>query len=84
MKKIASTALIACFALTGPALAENKPTEEQIAQIMEMLESMRCEMDDADIEIDGDEIELDDVFCGGGQLDIDLNEEMHITGMRAE
>jgi hypothetical protein len=52
--------------------------------IMALLATMRCEMDPDDIEVEGDEIELDDVFCGGGQFDINLNSDLHVTGMRGE
>ncbi len=90
MRKLIQTTAAIVFSLSmgmyGVAHADSsdKPSAEQVQKIMDLLESMRCEMDEDDIEIDGDEIELDDVFCGGGQFDIDLNEDMHITGMKAE
>jgi hypothetical protein len=84
MKIFVAALLAASFAAVSPSFAEEKLSEEKVEQIMELLASMRCEMDEDDIEVDGDEIELDDVFCGGGQFDINLNEEMHVTGMRAE
>lgn len=63
-------------------VAELSPEMEE--KIMALLASMRCEMDPDDIELDGDAIELDDVFCGGGQFDINLDSDMNVTGMRAE
>ncbi len=62
--------------------AEDASTLE--TDIMALLATMRCEMDPDDIEVEGDEIELDDVFCGGGQFDINLNSDLHVTGMRGE
>lgn len=79
-------ALLAASALglVQPATAETALTETQIEAIMDLLADMRCEMDPDDIEVDGDEIELDDVFCGGGQFDFELNKDLHVTGARAE
>jgi len=84
MRILAVLAFALPVGFAGPVVAQEKPDAEQIEKIMELLASMRCQMDEDDIEIDGDEIELDDVFCGGGQFDINLNDEMHVTGMRAE
>ena len=72
----------------GDGDEESEASSEEAADlendIMALLETMRCEMDPDDIEVEGDEIELDDVFCGGGQFDINLNSDLHVTGMRGE
>ncbi len=81
MTRILAAALLA--ASTAPAFADGHVSEETMAKINALMESMRCEIN-GEIEVEDDEIELDDVFCAGGQFDIELNEELHITGVRAE
>jgi len=70
--------------LTGPALADDDPSEEQVSQIMAMLADMQCEMDPSDIEMEDGGFELDDVYCADGQYDIDLDADMQVTNKRAE
>lgn len=72
----------ATFGFAGVAFAEEL-SEEQLAAINELVNNLRCEVA-GDIEIDGDEIELDDVICAGGQFDIKMNMDLHITGARGE
>lgn len=81
MTRILAAAMLVAF--TAPAFAEGEVTDEQMAQINALMESMRCEVN-GEIEVEDGEIELDDVFCAGGQFDIDLNEEIHIIGIKAE
>lgn len=69
---------------TQSVAADEKPTEEQVTAIMEMLASMRCEMDPDDIELEDGEFDLDDVICGGGQFDFKMNAEFAVTGARGE
>lgn len=81
MTRILAAALLA--ASTAPVFADGHVSEETMAKINALMEAMRCEIN-GEIEVEDDEIELDDVFCAGGQFDIELNEELHITGVRAE
>lgn len=82
--------LAAAFALgcAAPALADgHQLSSEQMAAIDALMESMRCEVaGEIEVEMDGDEmeIELDDVICAGGQFDMELNSDIHLTGARAE
>lgn len=77
-------ALCAAFALSTPALADgHELSDEQMQAIEDMLADMRCEVT-GDIEVEDGEIELDDVICAGGQFDFEMNEDLHITGARAE
>jgi hypothetical protein len=73
-------------ALLGAPVASRAgevPAERQEA-IAAMLAAMKCEMDAADIEADGDGYELDDVFCADGQYDMDLNADLTVTDKRKE
>jgi len=47
------------------------------------MNSLRCEIA-GDVEVEDGEIELDDVICAGGQFDIEMNMDLHITGARGE
>lgn len=85
MTRILAIALIAAGALAAPALAGGHLKSEKIEKINAMLESMRCEMDEDDIEFEEDgSFDLDDVICGGGQFDFKMNEDFHVTGARGE
>lgn len=79
---LAAATLAFAFA-AAPSMAEDEVSDEQMKKIEEMLASMRCEVT-GEIEVEDDEIELDDVICAGGQFDFEMNEELHITGARAE
>ncbi|MEM7505188.1 MAG: PepSY domain-containing protein [Pseudomonadota bacterium] len=79
--------LIAALVLgcATPAFADNHPSEEQLAKINAMLTDMQCEVDDDNIEKDGDGWELDDVICAdGGQFDIVLDADLNVVEKRAE
>ncbi len=77
-------ALVAAATLgfAAPAFADDL-SDEQLAQIDELMAAMRCEIA-GDVEVEDGEIELDDVICAGGQFDIEMNMDLHITGARGE
>lgn len=80
---IAAAALI--LAATGFAASAQTVSPEIVAQITAKLAEMNCQMDPADIEVDGTGYELDDVICeGGNQFDIALDADLNETGRRAE
>lgn len=68
----------------GPAWASDAPTAEEIDRINALLAEMQCEMDDDDIEKEGDGFELDDVLCVDGQYDIELDANFAVIEKRAE
>ncbi|MEM6946115.1 MAG: PepSY domain-containing protein [Pseudomonadota bacterium] len=68
----------------APVLAEEKPSKEAVDQIMAVLLAEECQMDDADIELDGEGYELDDVFCSDGQYDMEMNASFEIVNRRKE
>lgn len=79
--------LIIAFTLgnVAPAFADDHPSEEQLAKINGLLTEMQCEVDDDNIEKDGDGWELDDVICAdGGQFDIVLDADLNVVEKRAE
>jgi hypothetical protein len=75
---------LAAAALATPALASEKPTEEETTRIMALLKDMQCEMDEADIEKSAEGFELDDVFCADGQFDIELDTDFEVVEKRKE
>ena len=78
-------AFIAAVALAGPAFASDDIDEETTQKIMDMLTEIECQMDPADIEVEDDGYELDDVICkGGNQFDIELDKDLNEVGRRAE
>ncbi|MCP1200658.1 hypothetical protein [Notoacmeibacter sp. MSK16QG-6] len=81
---ILKAAVLALLLGSGPVVAAEEITPEKEAEIMALLASMQCEMDPADIEIEDDGYELDDVFCSDGQYDIELDAELNIVEKRAE
>lgn len=84
MKKFALT-LLAAALLGGPALADGHVDAATVAKIEAMLAEMECQMDPADIEVEDDGYELDDVICkGGNQFDIELDKDLNEVGRRAE
>lgn len=83
MIRISSLVLALSFGLAAPAFADDELSEEKLKQIDEILAAMRCEVT-GEVEVEDGEIELDDVICAGGQFDFEMNEELHITGARAE
>lgn len=78
-------ALSAAVLLCAPAMAEETVAPEVVEKIEAMLASMECQMDPADIEVEADGYDLDDVICkGGDQFDITLDKDLNETGRRAE
>lgn len=63
--------------------AEEIPVDKQKA-IADMLATMKCEVDPANIEANGKGYELDDVFCSDGQYDMDLNADLTVADKRKE
>lgn len=72
--------------LATPALAENHEIDAATVEKIEAyLASIECQMDPADIEVEDDGYELDDVICkGGNQFDIELDKDLNEVGRRAE
>lgn len=84
-RTLAAAAVAATLVLPTAALSDDhKPTEEEVAKIMDVLAGMDCEMDEDDIEKEDGAFELDDVFCADGQYDIDLDENFEVTNRRKE
>ncbi|WP_244624966.1 hypothetical protein [Rhizobium daejeonense] len=75
--------LSAVFAMPLSAVAEEVPADKQTA-ILDMLKTMQCEVDPANIEADDGGFELDDVFCADGQYDMKLNADLVVTDKRKE
>ena len=70
MKHLSFLAICIAALLAGPVAADGH---------------VECQMDPADIEIEDDGYELDDVICKGGkQFDIELDADLNETGRRAE
>ncbi|GIT88938.1 MULTISPECIES: PepSY domain-containing protein [Roseobacter] len=83
MKKL--FALTAAVLISAPAFASEGPDAATVEKIEAMLAAMECQMDPADIEVEDDGYELDDVICkGGDQFDITLDKDLNETGRRAE
>ncbi|MEO1306701.1 MAG: PepSY domain-containing protein [Pseudomonadota bacterium] len=77
--------LAIAFVLASPALADGHVDADTVAKIEAMLAEMKCQMDPADIEVEDDGYELDDVICEGGkQFDIALDLDLNETGRREE
>ena len=81
---LTAAAFAAALALPSAALADDDPSEEEVAKIMEVLTELECEMDEDDIEKEDDGYELDDVFCADGQYDIDLDANFEVTNRKKE
>lgn len=82
MKRIAIIAAL----VASPALAaEDAVDAETVEKIETWLTSIECQMDPADIELEDDGYELDDVICkGGNQYDIVLDKDLNEVERRAE
>lgn len=78
---LAATLLMAAMPC---ASAADAPTQDEIDRINALLAEIQCEMDDDDIEKEGDVYELDDVLCVDGQFDIKLDADFNIVEKRAE
>ena len=66
------------------ALADEGPTDEQMAKIDEVLAAKSCEVDPANVDVEGDVFDLDDVMCADGQYDIKLDANFAVTEERKE
>ncbi len=72
-------------ALSAPVHADGHLDAEVVAKIEAMLAEMECQMDPADIEVEDDGYDLDDVICkGGDQFDIKLDKDLNEVSRRAE
>ena len=81
MKRIFAIAAL----VASPALADDHVDAETVEKIEAYLTSIECQMDPADIEVEDDGYELDDVICkGGNQFDIELDKDLNEVGRRAE
>ena len=78
------TVAAAFLGMAAPALADEDPSEEDVARINELLADMSCEVDAADIEKEDEGFELDDVFCADGQYDIELDSDFKVIEKRKE
>ena len=79
-------AFFAATLLAVPAVASEEQVDaETVDKIVAMLADMECQMDPADIEVEENGYELDDVICkGGNQFDIELDADLNEVGRRAE
>lgn len=82
-QKMTTVFLAAFLSLPFVASAAEVPADKQKA-IQDMLKTMQCEVDPANIEADGDGFELDDVFCADGQYDMDINADLSVADKRKE
>ena len=77
--------LAAASLISAPAFADGHLDAEVVEKIEAMLASMECQMDPADIEVEEDGYDLDDVICkGGNQFDIKLDKDLNEVSRRAE
>jgi hypothetical protein len=77
--------ILICLALAAaPAAALAQASEEQQAKIDEVLANMQCEVDPANVEVEGGNFDLDDVICADGQYDIVLDAGYAVTERRKE
>ena len=83
MRKIIITAAALAF-VPLVALADEAPTEEQMARIDGVLAAKSCEVDPANVEVDDGAFDLDDVMCADGQYDIKLDANFAVTDERKE
>jgi hypothetical protein len=83
---VRSLILVAALAsLSGPAFADAHVDAATVEKIEAFLASVECQMDPADIEVEDDGYDLDDVICkGGGQFDIKLDKAFNEVSRRAE
>ena len=59
-------------------------TEEHMARIDEVLTAKQCEVDPANVEVEDDGFDLDDVMCASGQYDIKLDANFTVLEERKE
>jgi hypothetical protein len=79
------TALAVATLVAAPAHAGGHVDAATVEKIEAMLAAMECQMDPADIEVEDDGYDLDDVICkGGDQFDIKLDKNLNEVSRRAE
>lgn len=79
------TILISAALTATSVQADGHIDAETVEKIQAVLAEMQCQMDPADIEVEEDGYDLDDVICvGGNQFDITLDKEFNEIGRRAE
>ncbi|WP_323131103.1 MULTISPECIES: hypothetical protein [Sinorhizobium] len=83
IRLMATVVLAALFAAPLGLRAQDIPADKQKA-IADMLAAMKCEVDPANIEANGEGYELDDVFCADGQYDMDLKTDLTVAEKRKE
>ena len=66
------------------AIAQEGPTDAQMAKIDEVLKAKTCEVDPANVEVEDDGFDIDDVMCASGQYDIKLDASFAVTEERKE
>jgi hypothetical protein len=66
------------------ALAQDGPSDEQMARIDEVLAAKSCEVDPANVDVEEDGFDLDDVMCASGQYDIKLDASFAVMEERKE
>ncbi|MFO1141038.1 MAG: PepSY domain-containing protein [Amaricoccus sp.] len=66
------------------ALADEGPTDAQMAKIDEVLKAKSCEVDPANVEVEDGIFDLDDVMCSSGQYDMKLDAAFNVTEERKE
>ena len=72
-------------AIAAPSLAmAQEVTEEHMARIDEVLTAKQCEVDPANVEVEDDGFDLDDVMCASGQYDIKLDANFTVLEERKE
>jgi hypothetical protein len=79
------TAFAFAVLLAPPASAAGHLDAATVEKIEAMLAAMECQMDPADIEVEENGYDLDDVMCkGGNQFDIKLDKDLNEVSRRAE
>ncbi len=66
------------------ALAEQGPSEAQMAKIDAVLTAKSCEVDPANVEVGEGGFDLDDVMCASGQYDMKLDADYTVREERKE
>ncbi|ASY72270.1 hypothetical protein N181_08425 [Sinorhizobium fredii USDA 205] len=85
MKVRLMTTVILAVLLGAPlALYAEEISADKQKAIADMLATMKCEVDPANIEAGGEGYELDDVFCSDGQYDMNLNADLTVADKRKE
>ncbi len=81
MKKIALTVALSLFAVT-PALADEKPSEEEAKKITEAIAALGCSGGEMEKETEASGyFEVDDAKCKDGQFDIKLDKDFKLLNM---